>query len=68
MTKQQTIRNLIELSGCADQKEFAKKHGYETQRIGEWLRGVRNISNSTLEAIAKKEGYALDINYKLEKI
>lgn len=68
MTKQQTIRNLIELSGCVNQTEFAIKHGVTQQRISEWLRGVRNISNSNLEEMAKKEGYALNINYQLEKL
>lgn len=68
MTKQQTIRNLIELSGCGTIKEFAERHGYTRQRISEWQRGVRNISNSNLEAIAKKEGYSLNINYQLEKL
>lgn len=68
MTKQQTLRNLIELSGCGTIKEFAECHGYTRQRISEWKRGVRNISNSNLEAIAKKEGYSLNINYQLQKL
>ena len=65
MTKPQTIRNLMRDS---TQTEFAKKHGVTQQRVSEWLRGVRNISNSNLEAMAKKEGYALDINYKIIKL
>lgn len=65
MTKQQTIRNLMRDS---TQTEFATKHGVTQQRISEWLRGVRNISNSNLEEMAKKEGYLLSINYKLERL
>ena len=68
MTKPQIISSLIELSGCGTIKEFAERHGYTRQRISEWQRGVRNISNSNLEAIAKKEGYNLTINLKLEKL
>ena len=68
MTKQKIIRNLIELSGCGTQKKFAERHGYTRQRISEWQRGVRNISNINLEAIAKIEGYKLTINLKLEKL
>ena len=68
MTKPQIIRNLIELSGCGTIKEFAERHGYTRQRISEWQRGVRNISNTTLEQIAKKEGYKLTITLKLEKL
>ena len=65
MTKQQTIRNLMRDS---NQTDFAIKHGVTQQRISEWLRGIRNISNSNLEEMAKKEGYALDINYKIIKL
>lgn len=68
MTKPQIIKNLIELSGCGTIKEFAERHGYTRQRISEWQRGVRNISNSNLEAIAKLEGYKLTITLKLEKL
>ena len=68
MTKQQAVRNLIELSGCVNQTEFAIKHGVTQQRISEWLRGIRNISNGNLEEIAKKEGYLLTIELKLEKL
>lgn len=68
MTKQQTIINLIELSGCKNDDEFGLKHGYTGQRISEWRRGVRNILNNTLENLAKKEGYKLNINYQLEKL
>ena len=68
MTKQQTIRNLIELSGCGTQKAFAEKHGVIYQTVGKWLSGQRNISNDTLSDIAEKEGYRLNINYQLEKL
>ena len=68
MTKQQTIRNLIELSGCVTQKAFAEKHGVIYQTVGKWLSGQRNISNGTLSDIAEKEGYKLNINYQLEKL
>lgn len=65
MTKPQTLLTLI---GNRTQTEFAIKHGVTQQRISEWLRGVRNISNGNLEKIAMKEGYKLDINYKLQKL
>lgn len=68
MTKQQTLRNLIELSGCGTQKKFAEKNGLRPERISEWITGKKNISNSNLEAIAKKEGYSLNINYQLQKL
>lgn len=68
MTKQQTIRNLIELSGCGTQKKFAIKHGLRPERISEWITCKKNISNSNLEAIANKEGYSLNINYQLQKL
>ena len=68
MTKQQTIRNLIDLSGCGTQKKFAEKHGLKPERISEWKRGVKNICNEKLQEIANKEGYKLNINYQLEKL
>ena len=68
MTKQQTLRILIELSGCVTQKAFAEKHGVIYQTVGKWLSGQRNISNGTLSGIAEKEGYKLNINYQLEKL
>ena len=66
MTKQQTIRNLMKLSGCSTQTEFAKRHDVLRQTVGKWLSGQRNISIGTLELIAKREGYELSVNYKLE--
>jgi len=68
MTKKQTIRNLIELSGCGTQKRFAEKHGLRPERISEWITGKKNISNNNLIELAKKEGYKLSIEYKLEKL
>lgn len=68
MTKQQTLRSLIELSGCVTQKAFAEKHGVIYQTVGKWLSGQRNISNGTLSDIATKEGYKLSIEFKLEKL
>jgi len=68
MTKQQTIRNLIQLSGCGTIKEFAQRHEIPYQRVSEWQRGVRNICNEKLQEIANKEGYLLTIEFKLEKL
>lgn len=68
MTKQQTIRNLIQLSGCGTIKEFANRHEIPYQRVSEWQRGIRNICNEKLQEIANKEGYTLSINYQLEKL
>ena len=68
MTKQQTLRSLIELSGCVTQKAFAEKHGVIYQTVGKWLSGQRNICNDKLQEIAVKEGYKLNINYQLEKL
>ena len=52
MTKQQAIRNLIELSGCGTQKKFAEKHGFKPERISEWKRGTKNIHYKTMSDIA----------------
>lgn len=68
MTKQQTIRNLIELSGCKTQKEFALKHGKQQNQVSEWLTNKRHISEAILQEIASKEGFKLNINYQLEKL
>jgi transcriptional regulator with XRE-family HTH domain len=68
MTKQQTIRNLIQLSGCRTIKEFAQRHEIPYQRVSEWQRGIRNICNEKLQEIANKEGYLLTIEFKLEKL
>lgn len=68
MTKQQTIRNLIQLSGCGTIKEFAQRHEIPYQRVSEWQRGIRNIRDGTLSDIAKKEGFKLTIEFKLEKL
>lgn len=68
MTKQQTIRNLIQLSGCGTIKKFANRHEIPYQRVSEWQRGIRNICNEKLQEIANKEGYLLTIEFKLEKL
>jgi len=68
MTKPQTIRNLIELSGCKTQKEFALKHNKQPNQVSEWLTNKRHISDVILQEIANKEGFKLNINYQLEKL
>ena len=68
MTKQQTLRILIELSGCVTQNAFAEKHGVIYQTVGKWISGQRNICNDKLQEIANKEGYKLSIEFKLEKL
>jgi len=68
MTKENTLQQLINTSGCKTQKEFAKKHGKGENQISEWLLRTRNISNDTLKEIANKEGYLLTIEFKLEKL
>lgn len=67
MTRQQSLKNLIELSGL-NQKEFAKKHELRPERVSEWVTGKRNIYLPSLEEIANKEGYSLSINFKLDKL
>lgn len=68
MTKQQIMRRLIISSDCVTQKAFAKKHGTQPERISEWVTGSVEISNKTLTEIAKKEGFKLTIELKLEKL
>jgi len=68
MTKSQIIRNLIILSGCKTQKEFALKHNKQPNQVSEWLTDKRHISNNILQEIAKKEGYKLKIELKIEKL
>jgi len=68
MTKENTLQQLINVSGCKTQKEFAKKHGKGEVQVSEWLLGKKKISDSTLSEIAKAEGYVLSINYQLEKL
>lgn len=68
MTKQKIIHNLVKLSGCVTQKSFAEKHGLRPERISEWITGKKNISNINLELMAKKEGYKLKIELKIEKL
>lgn len=68
MTKSQIIRNLIILSGCKTQKEFALKHNKQPNQVSEWLTCKRHISNNILQEIAKKEGYKLKIELKIEKL
>jgi len=68
MTKENILRELIFLSNCKTQKEFALKHGKQPNQVSEWLTNKRHISNTTLEQIAKLEGYKLTITLKLEEI
>lgn len=65
MTKQNALRVLI---GNRTQKQFALKHGKQPNQISEWLTNKRHISNKTLTEIAKKEGFKLSIELKLEKL
>lgn len=67
MTRQQSLKALIEKSGL-NQKQFAEKHSVTRQSVYNWLSGKENIKLSTLETIAKNEGYHLSIEFKLEKI
>lgn len=65
MTKTQILRELI---GNRTQKEFALKHGKGANQVSEWLTSKRHISYTTLQEIAKNEGYKLSIEFKLEKL
>lgn len=65
MTKIQILRELI---GNRTQKEFALKHNKQPNQVSEWLTDKRNISNNILQEIAKKEGYKLKIELKIEKL
>jgi len=66
MKTQQILKDLIQLSGL-NQNQFAIRHGTTRQNINRCLKDT-NISLKTLTEMAKKEGYELKINYKLEKI
>ena len=65
MTKIQILKILI---GNRTQKEFALKHGKGANQVSEWLTKKRHISDAMLREIANKEGYKLNINYKLQKL
>jgi transcriptional regulator with XRE-family HTH domain len=65
MSKENILRELI---GNRTQKEFALKHGKGEVQVSEWMTNKRHISNTTLEKIAKIEGYKLTITLKLEKL
>lgn len=67
MTKPQLIKNLIELSGL-NQKQFALKHGKSENQVSEWKTGKRHICNDTITEMAKKEGFKLTIELKLERL
>ena len=59
---------LIQLVGNDNKTHFANKHKIPLTSLNKWLSQDRNIKISTLEQIAKKEGYKLTINLKLEKL
>jgi len=65
MTKTDILRLLI---GKRTQKEFAKIHGKGENQVSQWLLEKKNISYSTLQEIAKAEGYLLTIEFELEKL
>ena len=50
------------------QVKFAARHEIIPQTVHKWLKNKLNISNKTLEKIAKKEGYKVTFNIKIEKI
>jgi len=67
MKTSQILIHLIQLSGL-NQTQFANKHGTDKYHISKCVNNKENISLKTLTEMAKKEGYELKINYKLEKI
>lgn len=67
MTNNEILQELLSNSELS-KNDFANKHGKIRQTVRKWLTGERNISNNTLTRIAKKEGYKVIFNNKLEKL
>jgi len=52
---------IIRLSGLID-FDFAAKAGIEQSRISEWKNGKKNIKFNTLQEIANKVGYRIELS------
>jgi len=52
---------IIRLSGLID-FDFAAKAGIEQSRISEWKNGKKNIKFNTLQEIANKVGYSIELS------
>lgn len=65
MTKIEILKQLID---NGNKTRFAERQGISRQHLNNWLNGDRNIQISTLGIIARKEGYKLNVELKLEKI
>lgn len=67
MTTNQILKQLI---GNSVHTKFADKHGISRRSIEKWVskNNERNIKLSTLEKIAKTEGYKIINEIKLEKL
>lgn len=63
-----TNQILIQLVGNGNKTHFANKHGIDRVVLGTWLNDSRNIKLSTLEKIAKTEGYKIINEIKLDKL
>lgn len=67
MTNNETLKELF-VNSELSKTDFAKKHGKIPQTVHKWIVIERNISNNTLVRIAKKEGFKVIFNNKLEKL
>ena len=52
---------IIQLSGLID-LDFSAKAGIEQSRISEWKNGKKNIKFNTLQEIANKVGYNIELS------
>ena len=67
MTNNEALKELF-INSKLKKNQFAIKHNVMPQNFNKWLTGERNISNNTLTRIAKKEGYKVIFNNKIEKL
>lgn len=65
MTTNDILKQLI---GNSVHTKFADKHGISRRSLEKWISNERNIKLSTLEKIAKTEGYKIIKEIKLEKL
>jgi len=60
----QTFQNFIkEQKGEKTQSQFAKEIGISRTYINDLIQGKRNLSIKTLEKIANKMGYSVEIKF-----
>ena len=67
MTNNETLK-LLHSNSELSQKDFAEKHDISKSMLYQCSVNDKHISNNTLTRIAKKEGYKVIFNNKLEKL